>query len=84
MRRRARGQWEWDRRVFGRKKKGEEDLAKTGPYLVEATFGNKNLQNVLNKRDAERYDMVWILQGTVGGANAGREVVFKRCPGDGS
>jgi hypothetical protein len=68
--------------MFRRNKKGE-DPVKTGPYLVESAIGNRHLQNVLNRRDVEGYDMVSILQGTVGGANAGRNVVFKNRPGEG-
>lgn len=69
--------------MFGRRNK-DEDPAKTGPYLVEKVVGNGELQKLLNRRDAEGYDMLWIIQSMAYGSNAGRDVVFKRRPGEGA
>ncbi|MDP8972030.1 MAG: hypothetical protein M3N45_02385 [Actinomycetota bacterium] len=59
--------------MFGRKKSEQP----TGPYKVEAVAGNSPLEKLLNKRHAEGYELVTILQGQAWGANFGRDVVFK-------
>ena len=60
--------------MFGRKKSEQP----TGPYKVEAAFGNSSLEKLLNKRHAEGYELVTILQSQAFGGNVGRDVVFKR------
>ncbi len=59
--------------MFGRKK----DPKPEGPYLVEKVAGNKQLQETLNRKEAEGYELVTILQVFNMGSNSGRDVVFK-------
>lgn len=59
--------------MFGRRK----ETGPEGPYLVEKVTGNKALQELLNRRHAEGYEVVAVLQSIAYGSNAGRDVVFK-------
>lgn len=59
--------------MFGKKKQPQQ----VGPYLVEKVAGNKQLEQLLNQRHAEGYEVVAILQALAYGSNAGRDVIFK-------
>lgn len=58
--------------MFGKKKDLEPQV-----YRVEKTVGNRQLENLLNERHTQGYDVVAILEGRAFGSNAGRDVVFK-------
>ncbi|PLS82282.1 MAG: hypothetical protein CYG60_24760 [Actinobacteria bacterium] len=61
--------------MFGRRK--QEEPEPEGPYKVESVAGKGRLEKLLNRRHAEGYDVVAILQNEAFGSNASRDVVFR-------
>ena len=59
--------------MFGSKKNPKLE----GPYKVDGIALDTGLQKLLNKRDAEGYDVVQILPNLLSGTNNGRSVVFR-------